>query len=222
LRTWVWLDRITIVAMIAVCLLAIGASAAVGLAVRSGYQVVIMQTSSMTPLIDPGDMVVMRPIPVEQIAVGDVISFDAPLGSDRLVTHRVVRIEESVDGPTFARRGDQAGHDDPWLFNYAGDGWILAWVVPYIGKVLWFIQGTGGRLLAFLGIFTITALLLRPMMAHRPGQAESLMPVVALGGAITPTQEHPDIPVRAARVKPLVVPNRGPRLTNSPMVSKEQ
>jgi len=66
----------------------------------------VMQTGSMRPLIAPGDLVVVRPVPVGEIRIGDLITFREPTGSRLIVTHRVVGIEETDAGRAFTTRGD--------------------------------------------------------------------------------------------------------------------
>jgi|GEM_PF-4827345 signal peptidase I, archaeal type len=66
-------------------------------------------TSSMSPAIKRGQTVVVMPAPVEQIKVGDIITYSPE--NNMTITHRVV---EKVDGQEiwFITKGDNNPHPD--------------------------------------------------------------------------------------------------------------
>jgi signal peptidase I len=113
---------------------------AVGLAVAlAGLPAVVhgsaltVLSPSMVPTFAPGDVVVIRPRPVAEIAVGDVITFlarDPRTGSSRVVTHRVVGVDP---GPAFHTRGDANEDPDPEVTAAADVHGVLWYTVPWVG-----------------------------------------------------------------------------------------
>ena len=70
-------------------------------------------TGSMQPHLPPGTLVVVKPVPVEQIGVGSVITYQLESGEPTVVTHRVVSVVQGTDGePRFITRGDANGAND--------------------------------------------------------------------------------------------------------------
>ncbi|MFS0703087.1 signal peptidase I [Cellulomonas sp. 179-A 9B4 NHS] len=91
-------------------------------------------TGSMVPTYDPGDVVVVRGVKDAQaeVQVGDVISFQ-PLPDDpTLVTHRVVEVRSTTDGPRWVTRGDANGADDEPLQAKQIKAEVV-YHVPYVG-----------------------------------------------------------------------------------------
>jgi signal peptidase len=148
----------------AVALLAIfGALVALGLlaAGRGGVRAYAMQTSSMAPLIKPGDLVVVRAVDPYTIHTGDVISFESPL-SRLQVTHRVVKVTYTPQGPAFETKGDANGSADPWVLHYQGSGWKVATVVPGVAAWLAKLTSPAGRIVVAAALFLVVFVLLLP------------------------------------------------------------
>ncbi|MEP9363446.1 signal peptidase I [Nocardioides sp. CN2-186] len=118
-----------------------GLVAFLGLAVGPrvfGYRTATMLTGSMTGTIDPGDVIVSVPIPTAQLAVGDVITFHAPVPDQHVETHRVVAVRHTADGRTIMRtQGDANPAPDPWRATVRDDTvWRTVHVVPMVGNVV--------------------------------------------------------------------------------------
>lgn len=103
-----------------------------------GYRTVTMLTGSMSPAIRPGDLVVVTPVPVTGLRVGDVVTIQAPTADRRVVTHRVTAVERAADGTTAIRtRGDANAGPDPWLATVQDDTvWVVRGTVPGAGTVI--------------------------------------------------------------------------------------
>lgn len=103
-----------------------------------GYQTSTMLTGSMAPLINPGDVVVTVPTPVDDISVGDVITYLIPVEDHRVETHRVTEVLRNQDGTTAVRtKGDANNGVDPWtatLRSNAVDKHVFT--VPYLGQAI--------------------------------------------------------------------------------------
>lgn len=105
--------------VVAVC----GAAYAASLLVPLWYQVnderlLIVTSGSMSPMFEAGDAVVLRAITQESdLKVGQVVSF-WPVGSDQLVTHRIVALRhlpELVTDPDTGERVPKVGTDGTTL-----------------------------------------------------------------------------------------------------------
>jgi signal peptidase I len=103
-----------------------------------GYRTATMLTGSMTGTIDPGDVVVSVPKPTADIAVGDILTFHAPVADQHLETHRVIGVRHTADGRTIIRtQGDANAEPDPWRATVRGDTvWQTVHVVPKVGNVV--------------------------------------------------------------------------------------
>ncbi|WP_104061741.1 signal peptidase I [Arthrobacter sp. 4R501] len=103
-----------------------------------GYQTSTMLTGSMAPLINPGDVVVTVPTPVNRIRVGDVITYSIPVEDHRVETHRVTELFADAAGTIAVRtKGDANTGVDPWTatFNAAAvDRHVLT--VPSVGQAI--------------------------------------------------------------------------------------
>jgi signal peptidase len=103
-----------------------------------GYRTLTMLTASMSPVIDPGDVTIVTPLAVTEVAEGMVITYHVPIGEHQLVTHRVVSVEHGTDGSVTVRtKGDANDAIDPWTATLQGDtAYQVRAVVPEIGHVI--------------------------------------------------------------------------------------
>ncbi len=120
---------------------AIAVVAFAGLAVGPhvlGYRTLTMLTASMAPGIEPGDVVVVTPLPISEVTDGMVITYHIPIDDRRLVTHRVVSVERSASGQvTVQTKGDANEAVDPWRATLEGDtAYQLRAVLPGLGTVI--------------------------------------------------------------------------------------
>ena len=102
------------------------------------YQTSTMLTGSMSPGINPGDVVVSVKTPVSELRVGDVITYSIPIDDHRIETHRVASIERDDAGATsVTTKGDANPGADPWTAVLSEDYvYTQAGVVPYLGDVI--------------------------------------------------------------------------------------
>jgi len=103
-----------------------------------GYRTMTMLTSSMTPGIDPGDVVVSTALDVRDVTPGMVISYHIPVDDHRVVTHRVVSVEHGADGGVTVRtKGDANDAVDPWTATLLGDtAYQVRAVLPGLGHAV--------------------------------------------------------------------------------------
>jgi signal peptidase len=103
-----------------------------------GYRTMTMLTGSMSPGIDPGDVIVVTPLPISDVEPGMIISYHIPIDDHRLVTHRVQSIDTAPDGAvTVQTKGDANDAPDPWQATLQGDtAWQVTAVLPELGHLI--------------------------------------------------------------------------------------
>lgn len=87
--------------------------ALIGVPKATGSVPLTVLTGSMSPTYDPGSVVIVRPVDVDDLQIGDVITFQEKSGDPTVVTHRIVGIGFGGDGGrTFTTQGDANGAAD--------------------------------------------------------------------------------------------------------------
>jgi signal peptidase I len=104
-----------------------------------GYERYVITGGSMSGAIERGSVVFEKRVPVEDLAVGDVITYLPPAqsGVNSLVTHRITEIAPGKGGAAvFSTQGDANPDPDPWAFSLAaGSQPVVEHAVPYVGYV---------------------------------------------------------------------------------------
>jgi signal peptidase I len=129
-------------------------AAAVPLAI--GDRSFVVKSGSMSPAIETGDVVVVDPVSAGSVDVGEIVTFDNPDGSDRLMSHRVRAVEATEDGLRFTTQGDANTADEHWTIARDGTVGRVLYRVPKLGFAVNVIQSTPGK----VGLIALPALLL--------------------------------------------------------------
>jgi signal peptidase len=96
---------VSLSASVLVLLLAI-AVAVIGLPTLVGGSAMTVLTQSMEPGLPPGTLVVIRPTPIDDIRVGDVVTYQIRSGESAVVSHRVTAKSYADGELTFVTKGD--------------------------------------------------------------------------------------------------------------------
>ena len=122
----------------ALLVLSVLAFVAVAVGPRFGlYRPLTVLSGSMRPTFDPGDLVIVRPEPLREVRVGQVIAYQVPVGAHQVETHRIVRVLHGGAHPVVQTKGDANDVRDPWTAKLSGTtAWRLAFVVPYGGYAI--------------------------------------------------------------------------------------
>ena len=128
-----------------VVLVALGALTLVPAAL--GYQRYVIEGGSMGASVPRGSIAYERTVPVDRLAVGDVITYTH---EGTRVTHRIVSIGRGRDGRRlFRTRGDANATPDPWRFALPGaEQPVLRFHVPFAGYALAALSVRSVRMLA--------------------------------------------------------------------------
>ncbi|MBO9532579.1 MAG: signal peptidase I [Solirubrobacteraceae bacterium] len=116
-------------------LVAVAAAAAVGVRVR------VEQTGSMAPALKPGDLVLMRSTPLEQIRIGDIIGVRQESG--RVIVHRVERLAGAGAFVRVHTKGDANPTGEDWTIARADQVALVKGRVPALGNVVDAAKGPG-------------------------------------------------------------------------------
>jgi len=141
-------------------------------------------SGSMRPDYPPGTLVVVKPVAVGEIAVGDVITYQLESGERDVVTHRVVAVTLDAEGErSFATQGDANGAPDERHVRPVQVRGKLWYSVPYLGHAnglltgeqrQWVVYALSALLFGYTTITWGSALRERPRRRkEEPDEAES-------------------------------------------------
>ena len=109
-------------------------SAAIGVIVVSlllmGYQFLVVQSGSMAPAIETGDIVVTRMTTPDEVEAGDVVTFRDDTRGNELVSHRVLKVKATDGRFSFVTRGDANTGVERWSLEMTGSLGIVSFQVP--------------------------------------------------------------------------------------------
>ncbi|MGQ0843968.1 MAG: signal peptidase I [Sporichthyaceae bacterium] len=120
---------------------------------RVGFSPVLSE--SMEPVFGPGDLVLTRPIPASEVAVGDVLILPIPSSDGKATgeryTHRVTAVTSKNGLPVVTTKGDNNPVVDPWTLRIdsAKVPKVVA-DVPQLGQLSLLARGTGLRVVLLI------------------------------------------------------------------------
>jgi signal peptidase len=104
-----------------------------------GYERYVITGGSMSGTFEKGSIAFEKPVPVEDVKVGDVITYLPPpdSGVTHLVTHRIISDKILETGARqLQTQGDANPDPDPWKFSLtAGTQPVVQTTVPHVGWV---------------------------------------------------------------------------------------
>ena len=120
----------------------------------------VVTSSSMSPAIHAGDVVIVDDVRPAEIEQGDIITFERHGGSDdqqlntNRVTHRVVEVIERDEGHYFRTKGDANEEPDSKIIPAKNVIGQVIFTIPLIGWVISY-AGTDTGIIAFVIVPTI-------------------------------------------------------------------
>ena len=104
-----------------------------------GYERYVITGGSMSGTFEKGSIAFEKPVPVADLEVGDVITYQPPAdaGHSDLVTHRILTAETADNGArVFTTQGDANPDPDPWTFSLtSGTQPVVQTTVPHVGHL---------------------------------------------------------------------------------------
>jgi signal peptidase I len=116
--------------IIALAVLLAGVAVLIGLHAK-GYELLSVQTASMTPVFRPGDALIVAPATIRRPRPGQVISYQSPRDSRVIISHRLIGYKNG----RMITAGDALSDPDPPVPPRLLVGRAVA-VMPKFGYVL--------------------------------------------------------------------------------------
>lgn len=149
------------------------------------YRVLTVLSASMRPTIPEGSVVIVTPMPLSKIRVGDVITYSIPVEDRRVVTHRVVDVVEA--GPVLRTQGDANPAPDPWLARLGGGrAWRARLAVPRLGHAVHLLRRPEVRGLFLRIVLLLLALVWLAEIWRPTGRGRRPVAPVPGGPAVPP------------------------------------
>jgi signal peptidase I len=101
----------------------------------TGRQTIIVGGSSMEPAIGLGAAIVIRAVPPESLAVGDVVTMHAG-EKNAIFTHRIIEVFDRPDGRWIRTQGDNNATPDPTLIHASAVVGRTELAIPFAGYLL--------------------------------------------------------------------------------------
>jgi signal peptidase len=133
-----------------------------------GFRALVVMSGSMEPAISTGSLVVVRRVPAESIAVGQVVSFVSPEGTGQVITHRVQSVSRADGEVAVETKGDANTGSEKWSIGASGVVGRVVFHIPYLGYVLAYLGGRTARLLLVVMPALALAGVLVAGIWHRP------------------------------------------------------
>jgi signal peptidase I len=142
-------------------------------------------TSSMTPTYPAGTLVIVKPTDVQQIKIGDVVTYQIASNQPAVVTHRVIQVVEptTADGTvSFITKGDANSLPDAKPVKPVQVRGVVWYAVPFIGWVNNIVNGgargviipiVAGALFLYAGFMAASAVVDRRRKARAAAAAEA-------------------------------------------------
>lgn len=127
------------------------------LALHTDSPLMVVSSGSMVPVLNVGDIIIVRGVDPHTITVGTIIIFHSPYEYDMPIVHRVVAVLNDGSSLFFETKGDHNEIRDGW--KVPAENLIGAYVVkiPYIGLISLELRGPLGVTLIILLVALIIA-----------------------------------------------------------------
>jgi len=125
-----------------------------------GLSSYVVMGGALEPTAPIGSLVLVAPVPAEAVRVGDLVIVTLP---DRLLTDRVVAIEQDERGDVFTLRGDATASPEPVRVQpspVVGKPWVA---IPTLGYAVTYVEAYSppifmGLVIWMLFVFAVRAL----------------------------------------------------------------
>jgi signal peptidase I len=146
---------------------------AVGGMVLGAWRFTVIDTGSMRPTLNPGDVAVLRSESISDLKRGQIIAFNPPGEPLLTVMHRIVSIHRIRNGVIIQTKGDANNATDSWHARVTGNRvWREALKLPAVGYLAAWSQQRAVR----LGVLIVIVILVLSMLlgwvwrpVHREG-----------------------------------------------------
>jgi signal peptidase I len=138
-----------------------------------GGRSLTVMSGSMEPALGVGDVVINSRVSPAEVRVGDIVTFNDPEGTGKLITHRVRQLR-IVDGTAkVVTKGDNTNAVERWDMPATGSLGRVEYHVPLLGFLVFWLHGP----FASLALIVIPAVLLAGLELWRIWRPERPGPV---------------------------------------------
>jgi signal peptidase I len=109
----------------------------------AGNRTLTIMTGSMEPIVHVGSAAIVKPVPSQNLRVGDIIAFVPGPGALTIV-HRIVDIKVKDGVRYFTTRGDANPTQDANELTLPPTAWVLWYSLPWVGYLMSFGSSTLG------------------------------------------------------------------------------
>ena len=123
------------------------------------YNLFVIQTPSMDPIIAPDDIVIVKEINPEDIEVGDIMAFRVDItgdGNDDVVVHYIDEITPFNDELIFKTKPHVSELQDRWTIEESDLIGIYQYQINGVGNILSFAQSWVGIVFILIDIIIIS------------------------------------------------------------------
>ena len=117
----------------------------------AGFTPLAVQSDSMAPTFNKGDLIVIQKCDTSKLEVGDIVTFHTIIDNEyALNTHRIAAIDEVNGMRSFTTKGDNNDVADTHIIS---DGDIVGkyvFALPQMGKVMNFLSSSMGFLIVIV------------------------------------------------------------------------
>lgn len=162
----------------------------------------------MSPSLERGDIAVVKPVELDDIAVGDVLVFNAPMSAGIVregepVIHRVIEIvdpeglRDTQAGAVYVRtKGDANDDEDRWIVELTGDVWRQDATIRDAGEAFLLIARPNARFgLLIAASILLAATAVSELLEGRRPEPDSDVP---------PSEPTPETTLEADLVAPVM------------------
>jgi signal peptidase len=125
------------------------------LALHTESPLMVVSSGSMIPVLNVGDIIIVRGVDPRTVTVGTIIIFHSPY--DMPIVHRVVNIDTNNGSIYFETKGDNNGVQDGWRVPAANLMGVYVMKIPYIGLISLELRGPLGVTVIVLLVALIIA-----------------------------------------------------------------
>ena len=126
-----------------------------------GLRTFVVVSGSMEPTIATGSIAIARPVPSQNLQIGDVIAFSPSSAASLPIIHRIVKIEERHGVRYFTTRGDANSAADTPL-ALPPTGLLVVRAIPWVGYAVYYAaQPAGTIVLVWTPLLLLAALWLK-------------------------------------------------------------
>lgn len=146
----------------------------VAAALLLGDRAVVVLSGSMEPVFSPGDVLIERSIEPRQVEIGQVVTFHEP-GTDRMLTHRVRKIEARGPNLVFTTKGDADNGVQRWAIGPGGQLGQPVGRIPAVGRVVMLAKTPLGLVaIVLVPLLLLAGLEIRRIWRPREAEADGL------------------------------------------------